>query len=209
MAERKRGATNTKPPGRGRALMPEAILDAVDGARTDVTFDASEPVFGQGDPADAVYFILTGKVRLTVVSAQGKEAFIADFGPSDFFGEGCLTGQPLRMASATALVPSRIARIEKNAMARLLRDTTEFSGQFLSFIMRRNIQVEADLVDQLFNSSEKRLARLLLILANFNNDGQLVPITPKLSQAVLAARVGRSEERRVGKECRSRWSPYH
>jgi len=152
-------------------------------------------IFRQGDPADAVFYVRTGRIQLTVVSDQGKEGIIALFAPGDFFGEGCLAGQPVRMASAVATTPATIARIEKNTMSRLLHESPDFAERFTAFLVSRNIQVEADLVDQLFNSSEKRLARLLLLLANFNNDGELKLIVPKISQEMLAARVGTTRSR--------------
>ncbi|HET7718264.1 MAG TPA: Crp/Fnr family transcriptional regulator [Bauldia sp.] len=188
-----------KPRKRGNdavsAVDPEAFLAATEGARVDRKLRTGDVVFGQGDPADAIFFIRTGRVQLTVVSDQGKEGVIALLGPGDFFGEGCLAGQPVRMASASATVPTDVTRIEKAAMVRLLHDKPEFSESFTGFLLLRNIQVEADLVDQLFNSSEKRLARLLLLLANFSNDGELRPIAPKISQEVLAARVGTTRSR--------------
>lgn len=177
------------------AVDAQAFLQATEGTRSDRKLKAGEVVFGQGDPADTIFYIRTGRVQLTVVSDQGKEGVIALFGPGDFFGEGCLAGQPVRMATASATVPSDITRIEKAAMVRLLHDKPEFSESFMEFLLLRNIQVEADLVDQLFNSSEKRLARLLLLLANFANDGELRPIAPKISQEVLAARVGTTRSR--------------
>jgi len=149
----------------------------------------------QGDASDAVFFIRTGRVQLTVVSDQGKEGVIAMFGPGDFFGEGCLTAQPVRLASAVATVASEIVKIDKETMTRLLHDKHDLAEKFMAFLVLRTIQVEADLVDQLFNSSEKRLARLLLLLANFNNDGELRPIVPKISQDILAARVGTTRSR--------------
>jgi CRP/FNR family transcriptional regulator, cyclic AMP receptor protein len=130
-----------------------------------------------------------------VVSDQGKEAIIATFGPGDFFGEGGLTGQTVRLASAVAMTAADLVKIEKDAMVRLLTDRPTFSAKFTEFLVARNIQVEADIVDQLFNSSEKRLARLLLLLDNFNNDGELRPIVPKISQEVLASRVGTTRSR--------------
>ena len=177
------------------AFDPRAVLDVVNGARSDINFRAQEAVFRQGDPANAVFFVKRGRVQLTVVSDQGKEGVIALFGPGDFFGEGCLAGQPLRLASAIAIAPSEVIRIEKAGMTRLLHEKPDFSEKFTAFLVTRNLQVEADLVDQLFNSSEKRLARLLLLLANFNNDGELRPILPKISQDVLAARVGTTRSR--------------
>jgi CRP/FNR family cyclic AMP-dependent transcriptional regulator len=177
------------------ALDPQAFLRATEGMRSDRKLKVGDVVFGQGDPSDAIFYIRTGRIQLAVVSDQGKEGVIALFGPGDFFGEGCLAGQPVRMASASATVPSDIIRIEKSTMVKLLQDNPKLSEGFMGFLLQRNIQVEADLVDQLFNSSEKRLARLLLLLANFSNDGELRPIAPKISQEVLAARVGTTRSR--------------
>jgi CRP/FNR family transcriptional regulator, cyclic AMP receptor protein len=177
------------------AIDPETILAVTDGAYSDLKLKPRESIFSQGDSADAVFYVKTGRIQLAVVSDQGKEGIIALLGPGDFFGEGCLAGQSVRMASAAATVASTIMRIDKDVMARLLREKQEFSERFMAFLVTRNIQVEADLVDQLFNSSEKRLARLLLLLANFNNDGELRPIMPKISQEMLAARVGTTRSR--------------
>ena len=157
-------------------------------------YQPGEAVFLQGDRADAVFYIQKGKVQVTIVSEQGKEAVIAMLGSGEFFGEGCLAGQPLHIATATATVESTIARIDKSTMIRVLREEPTLSQLFMSFLLTRNIQVEADLVDQLFNSSEKRLARLLLLLANFGKEGKMETI-PKISQEVLAARVGTTRSR--------------
>jgi CRP/FNR family transcriptional regulator, cyclic AMP receptor protein len=181
--------------GGAAGLDPETVSSAMNGAQSELKFRSQEIVFRQGDPADAVFYVKTGRIQLTVVSDQGKEGIIALFGPGDFFGEGCVAGQPIRLASAVATTASSISRIEKDAMIRLLHEQHDFSEKFMAFLLSRNIQVEADLVDQLFNSSEKRLARLLLLLANFNNDGELRPIVPKISQEVLAARVGTTRSR--------------
>ena len=177
------------------SLEPEFVSAAVGAAQAELKLRSREVVFQQGDAADAVFYIKSGRVQVTVVSDQGKEGIIALFGPGDFFGEGCLAGQAVRFASATTTVASSISRIDKDVMSRLLHDQPKFSQEFMSFLVTRNIQVEADLVDQLFNSSEKRLARLLLLLANFNNDGELRAIVPKISQEVLAARVGTTRSR--------------
>jgi CRP-like cAMP-binding protein len=158
------------------------------------TYRPGEAVFRQGDPAEAVFYIQKGKVQVTIVSEQGKEAVIAMLGSGEFFGEGCLAGQPLQIATATATAESAIARIDKSTMIRVLREEPALSQLFMSFLLTRNIQVEADLVDQLFNSSEKRLARLLLLLANFGREGKMETI-PKISQEVLAARVGTTRSR--------------
>ncbi len=177
------------------ALDPQTVLVATEGARADMRSRKGDVIFRQGDPADAVFYVKTGRIQLTVVSDQGKEGIIALFAPGDFFGEGCLAGQPLRMASAVATTPATLARVEKSTMTRLLHENADFAERFTAFLVSRNIQVEADLVDQLFNSSEKRLARLLLLLANFNNDGELKLIVPKISQEMLAARVGTTRSR--------------
>jgi CRP/FNR family cyclic AMP-dependent transcriptional regulator len=181
--------------GGAAGLDPETVSSVMNGAQSELKFRSQEIVFRQGDSADAVFYVKTGRIQLTVVSDQGKEGIIALFGPGDFFGEGCVAGQPIRLASAVATTASSISRIEKDAMIRLLHEQHDFSEKFMAFLLSRNIQVEADLVDQLFNSSEKRLARLLLLLANFNNDGELRPIVPKISQEVLAARVGTTRSR--------------
>lgn len=177
------------------AVQRRAILDIVDTARAELTLKTREMAFRQGDPADAVFFVKAGRIQLTAFSDQGKEGVIALFGPGDFFGEGSLSSQPLRMASAIATMPSSLARIEKDLMMRLFRDNPEFAETFLAHLVSRTIQVEADLVDQLFNSSEKRLARVLLLLADFGSDGELRQIVPKISQEVLAARVGTTRSR--------------
>jgi CRP/FNR family cyclic AMP-dependent transcriptional regulator len=154
---------------------PQAFLANANGGRTISTYKISQIVFSQDEPADSIFYIQEGKVKLTVLSEQGKEAIVAILGTGDFCGEGCLAGQPRRMATAAAMEDSAIMRLEKAAMIRLLHDEPEFSERFMSHLLARNIRVEADLVDQLFNSSEKRLARLLLILANFGKEGKSWP----------------------------------
>ena len=171
-----------------------SFLATVGAGRTKGAYQPGEAVFLQGDPADAVFYIQKGKVQVTIVSEHGKEAVIAMLGSGEFFGEGCLAGQPLHIATATATVESTVARIDKSTMIRVLREEPTLSQLFMSFLLTRNIQVEADLVDQLFNSSEKRLARLLLLLANFGKEGKMETI-PKISQEVLAARVGTTRSR--------------
>ncbi len=151
-------------------------------------------MFLQGDPADAVFYIQKGKVQITVVSKQCKEGVIAVLGAGEFFGEGCLAGQPLHIATAIAMAESTVAKIEKDAMIRVLRDEPTLSQMFMSFLLSRNIQVEADLIDQLFNSSEKRLARILLLLTAIGKEGKMETI-PKINQDVLAARVGTTRSR--------------
>ncbi len=191
----RRGPTKTTKVAKAAYLDPAFFAAGFAGIATDPELNATDVVFRQGDPADAVFYVETGRIQLTIVSDQGKEGVIALLGPGDFFGEGCLSGQPRRLASAVATTASRLIRIEKSAMVRRLHDDKDFSEKFMAFLMTRNIQIEADLVDQLFNSSEKRLARVLLLLANFSDDGQLRPIVPKISQEVLAARVGTTRSR--------------
>ena len=196
MPDRKRrGAPKTSKIAKAAYLDPAFVTVGFVGFASDPEVNAKDVVFSQGDLSDAVFYIETGGVQLTIVSDQGKEGVIALLGPGDFFGEGCLSGQPRRLASAVATTASRLIRIEKEAMIRRLHDDKDFSEKFMAFLMTRNIQIEADLVDQLFNSSEKRLARVLLLLANFGDDGKLRPIVPKISQDVLAARVGTTRSR--------------
>ena len=152
-------------------------------------------VFSQGDPADAVFFLQSGKVKLAVVSARGKEAVIGVLEPGSFFGEGCLAGQPVRMSTATTLQTSRILRVGKSAMVRLLHREAEFAELFTAYLLSRNARIEEDLVDQLFNSSEKRLARILLLLAHFGKDSKPETMIPKVSQETLAAMVGTTRAR--------------
>ncbi len=175
-------------------LSPEVLEAAMGSARPTMKLAAGEVVFIQGDPADAVFYIESGGVTLTVLSAQGKEGVIGVLRPGDFFGESCLAEQPLRLASAISTVASVLLRIDKVTMVRLLHEQLAFSEIFVDFLVTRNIQVEADLVDQLFNSSEKRLARLLLLLADFDREGESRTV-PMVSQAVLAARVGTTRSR--------------
>jgi CRP/FNR family cyclic AMP-dependent transcriptional regulator len=153
------------------------------------------PIFQQGDAGDAVFYIQDGKVHVTVISEQGKEGVIGMLHAGDFVGEGCLAGQSLHMASASASEESTIIRIEKDAMMRALRDDPKFSQQFMAYLLSRNVQIEAELVDQLFNSSEKRLARVLLLLAHFGKDAKLEPVMPHINQEILAARVGTTRSR--------------
>ena len=152
-------------------------------------------VFSQGEAADAVFYIQQGTVKLTVVSDQGKEAVVAMLGPGHFFGEGCLNGHPLRVATTSAVDESVITRLEKATMIATLHNETEFSELFISYLLTRNSRVEEDLVDQLFNSSEKRLARLLLLLANFGKEGRPEPIVGKFSQETLAEMIGTTRAR--------------
>ena len=173
----------------------ETLLAKANGGRTIATYRRNQTVFSQGEPADAVFYIQQGQVKLTVFSAQGKEAVVGMFGVGDFCGEGCLAGQPLRIATAKAIEESKIMRLEKAAMINLLHSEPEFSERFMSHLLARNIRVEADLVDQLFNSSEKRLARLLLILAKFGKEDKPERVIPKISQETLAEMVGTTRAR--------------
>jgi CRP/FNR family cyclic AMP-dependent transcriptional regulator len=192
-------------PGGGRELKglmtPKARFDSqlflakVGKGRTIAEYSKDRMVFTQGDPANAVFYIQKGKVKLTVVSNAGKEAVIAILGTGDFLGEGCLTAQPLRMATATAISDCVIVRLEKPAMIRVLHDEPTFSAMFLAYVLSRNMRIEEDLVDQLFNSSEKRLARVLLLLAHFGKEGKPEPVIAKISQETLAEMIGTTRSR--------------
>jgi CRP/FNR family transcriptional regulator, cyclic AMP receptor protein len=180
----------TKARSHPRKFVPEVGL----GGTTSVV-DRNHVVFAQGDPADALFGIEKGKIKLTVVSNAGKEAVIAVLGPGDFFGEGCLAGQPLRMATATAMTESSIMRLERAAAVEKLQEEPAFAKLLLSYMLTRTIRIEEDLVDQLFNSSEKRLARALLMLANFGKEGKPEAVIPKISQEVLAEMIGTTRSR--------------
>ena len=174
---------------------PKSFLAEAGQGRARTTYERSETIFSQGDPADAIFYIQKGKIKLTVVSRSGKEAVVALLGAGDFFGEGCLAGQPLRMASASTMSECSIMRLEKASVIRLLHDQPAFSDLLLHHLLSRNIRIEEDLVDQLFNSSEKRLARVLLLLANFGKEGKPEPVIPKVSQETLAEIVGTTRSR--------------
>jgi CRP/FNR family transcriptional regulator, cyclic AMP receptor protein len=152
-------------------------------------------LFSQGDPADAIFYVQKGRLKLTVMSERGKEAVIGIVGTGDFFGEGCLAGQPLRMSTATALAESSILRLEKPGVVRLLHEEPAFAELFLKYLLTRNIRFEEDLVDQLFNSSEKRLARVLLLLANYGKEAKPEPVVAKISQETLAEMIGTTRSR--------------
>ena len=160
-----------------------------------VQYRNKQVVFSQGDPAARIFYIQKGRVKLTVVSKNAKEAVVAILGDGDFLGEGCLAGQPLRISTATAISPSSILEIRKSAMMRVLREEQAFAERFIAHILARNIRFEADLVDQLFNSSEKRLARTLLLLARYGKEGKPETIVPKISQETLAEMVGTTRSR--------------
>jgi CRP/FNR family cyclic AMP-dependent transcriptional regulator len=163
--------------------------------KTVTKYRKDEIVFSQGEAADAVFYIQQGNVKLTVVSEQGKEAVVAILGPGHFFGEGCLNGHPLRVATTSAVGACLITRIEKATMIATIHNEPEFSELFIAYLLTRNSRVEEDLVDQLFNSSEKRLARLLLLLANFGKEGRPEPIVGKFSQETLAEMIGTTRAR--------------
>jgi CRP/FNR family cyclic AMP-dependent transcriptional regulator len=174
---------------------PKLFLSKVNGGRTKSEYPKNQIVYRQGDPADSVFFIQSGRVKVTVISEQGKEAVVAVLGPDEFCGEGCLAGQPRRMATATTMMECEIMRLEKEAIVRILHDEPAFSEMFVSHLLARTIRVEEDLVDQLFNSSEKRLARALLLLANFGKEGRPEPIIAKVSQETLAEMIGTTRSR--------------
>ncbi len=174
---------------------PQVFLSKVNGGRAISDYRKDQIVYRQGDPADSVFYIQSGKVKKTVVSEQGKEAVVALLGTGDFVGEGCLTGRPLRLASVSALTECVIARIAKVDITRVIHEEPAFAELFMSHLLARNSRVEADLVDQLFNSSEKRLARILLLLANFGKEGRPEPIIAKISQETLAEMIGTTRSR--------------
>ena len=174
---------------------PKVFLAKADGGRTLSEHRMNETLFMQGDPADSVFYIQRGKVKVIVNSPQGKEAVVAILGPDEFCGEGCLAGQPRRMATATTMTDCEIMRVEKAAMIRVLHDEPAFSEMFVAHLLARTIRVEEDLVDQLFNSSEKRLARALLLLANFGKEGKPEPIIARVSQETLAEMIGTTRSR--------------
>jgi CRP/FNR family cyclic AMP-dependent transcriptional regulator len=165
---------------------PKTFLSTIDGGRKIEAFPKKQTIFVQGDSSDAVFYIQKGKVKLTVVSESGKEATIGILSEGAFFGESCLTGQPLRLCSATAMTDCTVMRINKKSMTDVLHGEHAFSDMFVAYLLTRNIRYEEDLVDQLFNSSEKRLARVLLLLAHFGKDGKPESVIPKISQEALA-----------------------
>jgi CRP/FNR family cyclic AMP-dependent transcriptional regulator len=174
---------------------PRAFLSTIDRGRRIVTLAKRQPVFVQGSPSDAVFYIQKGRIKLTVVAPSGKEATIGLLKEGDFFGEGCLAGQPLRMCSATAMTDCELMRIDKKSMMEVIHREHAFSDIFVAYLLARNIRYEEDLVDQLFNSSEKRLARILLLLAHFGKDGKREVAIPIISQETLAEMVGTTRSR--------------
>ncbi len=178
-----------------RDFDPKIFLATIGEGRKAMLFPEKETIFAQGDPADAVFYLQTGKARLTVVSATGKEATIGILSDGSFFGEGSLAGQPLRMGTATAMTDCAALRIEKKAMVDTLHREHTLSDLFVAYLLTRNIRYEEDLVDQLFNSSEKRLARALLMLAHFGKEGVPETVVPKISQETLAEMIGTTRSR--------------
>jgi CRP-like cAMP-binding protein len=174
---------------------PEVFLSKVNGGRVTSDYRKDQIVYTQGGPADSVFYIQSGNVKKTVVSEQGKEAVVALLGIGDFFGEGCLSGQPKRLATVSAMTECVIVRITKAEITRLIHEEPAFAELFIAHLLARNERVEGDLIDQLFNSSEKRLARILLLLANFGKDGRPEPIAAKISQETLAEMIGTTRSR--------------
>jgi CRP/FNR family cyclic AMP-dependent transcriptional regulator len=178
-----------------RRFDPKAFLASIGHGRKILEFEKSETVFSQGDAADAVFYVQRGKIKLTVVSQTGKEATVGVLGEGSFFGEGSLAGQALRMGSASAMTDCTVLRIDKRPMVEALHREHSFSDLFVSHLLARNIRYEEDLVDQLFNSSEKRLARILLLLAHFGKESKPEPVIPKITQESLAEMVGTTRSR--------------
>jgi CRP-like cAMP-binding protein len=174
---------------------PKAFLAKVGHGKAVLNFKKNQHIFEQGDVADTILYIQTGKVKITVVSDQGKVAVVGILEPGQFFGEGCLNGHPLRIATATAMDECTITAIAKKAMIATLHNEPQFSELFVAYLLSRNSRIEEDLIDQLFNSSEKRLARLLLLLANFGKEGSPQPINPNITQETLADMIGTTRSR--------------
>jgi CRP/FNR family cyclic AMP-dependent transcriptional regulator len=190
------GPAEVFPPAEQPATFdPDSFLTKIEAGKTIRDYREKVAVFSQGDAADAVFYIQSGRVQLAVVSQHGKEAVVAILQEGSFFGEGCLAGQTLRMSTASTVLRSTIMRVDKLAMLRLLHQQPEFAERFLAYVLSRNIRMEADLVDHLFNSSEKRLARLLLLLANFGQESKPVPLIAKLNQETLAEMIGTTRSR--------------
>ncbi|MHB1551326.1 MAG: Crp/Fnr family transcriptional regulator [Vulcanimicrobiaceae bacterium] len=173
----------------------KAFLAAVGDGRTIQRYAKGSVIFAQGDSAGSVFYIQRGKVKLSIVSPRGKEAVIAILTAGAFFGEGCIAGQPVRMATAATIVDCSLVQVQKSVMVRILHDEPEFTELFISHLLTRNIRIEEDLIDQLFNSSEKRLARILLLLANFGKDGRPEEVIPNISQETLAEMIGTTRSR--------------
>ena len=190
-----RAAPSDVPADRTTAFDPRLFLTRLAAGKTSREYPGDEAVFSQGDVADAVFYVQSGKVKLTVVSKRGKEAVVAILPEASFFGEGCLAGQPLRMSTASTAQRSTIIRVEKPVMIGVLHNEPDFAERFVTYLLSRNIRMEADLVDHLFNSSEKRLARLLLLMANFGQESKPIPVIAKMSQETLAEMIGTTRSR--------------
>jgi CRP/FNR family cyclic AMP-dependent transcriptional regulator len=188
-------ASNRSKANAQKAFNARDFLDSAGVARKVTEFKKKETIFSQGDPCRSVFYIQKGGVRLSVVNESGKEAVVAVLGPGDFVGEGCLAGQPIRIGTATAIALTTALVIEKSEMVRVLHSEHEFSDRFIAFMLARNIRIEEDPVDQLFNSSEKRLARTLLLLARYGKEDKLQRVLPKVSQEMLAEMVGTTRSR--------------
>jgi CRP/FNR family transcriptional regulator, cyclic AMP receptor protein len=180
---------------RKSAFDAKVFLDTSGAARKVIEFKKAEVVYSQGDAARSIMYLQSGRIKLSVVNEVGKEAVVAMLEPGDFFGEGCLAGQPVRIGTATAITPSAVLDIEKSEMFKVLHEQHAFSDRFLTFMLARNIRIEEDLIDQLFNSSEKRLARSLLLLARYGKEDQPQGVLPKVSQETLAEMVGTTRSR--------------
>jgi CRP-like cAMP-binding protein len=181
--------------GKVGSFDPQAFLDTAGVARTIAEFRRSQAIYTQGEAAESVMYVQKGGVKLSVVNGSGKEAVVAMFGPSDFFGEGCMAGQPIRMATATAITPTTLLVIEKDELRRVLHAEHALSDHFIAYMLAHNTRVEEDLIDQLFNSSEKRLARTLLLLAHYGKQDEPDRILPKVSQETLAKMIGTTRSR--------------
>ena len=180
---------------KGPSFDPKLLLATAGRGRTKLEYRSEGVVFSQGDAADSIFYILRGKIKIVVTSKQGREAVVAVLGEGDFFGEGCLIAQPLRLATAAPMIDATVMRVEKAEMLRLLHAEPDFAEVFTVHLLTRNSRVEADLADHLFNSSEKRLARALLLLANFGKEGRPEPIIAKISQETLAEMIGTTRPR--------------
>jgi CRP/FNR family transcriptional regulator, cyclic AMP receptor protein len=190
-----RTTRSVKHPKTVHCFNAQAFLDSAGLSKKIVEYGRSEVIFAQGDPCDSVMYIQRGGVKLSVLSETGREAVVAILGPGDFFGEGCLAGQPLRIGSATAMTPSSVLVIEKSQMVNVLHEQHALSDRFISHMLSRNVRIEQDLIDQLFNSSEKRLARALLLLARYGKQDKPRQIVPKISQSTLSEMVGTTRSR--------------
>jgi CRP/FNR family cyclic AMP-dependent transcriptional regulator len=180
---------------RPRPVDWEGILGGITRGKTVLEYGANRTIYRQGDPADSVFYLRRGQVKHAVTSKQGKEAIVAILGDGDFFGEGCLAGRPLRIGTATAITDCTLVRIDKALMARMLHEQHDFSEMFITYLLSRSLRYEEDLIDQLFNSSEKRLARILLLLAHFGKEGRSESVLPRVNQEHLAQMVGTTRSR--------------